>query len=232
MRNNAMGHIWMGTMLTAVLLGGCAIERAEVKSPSFDQQMARPKSDYSSGSIWQASSVSLTENFKARRKGDIVTIVISENASASKKAGTDTKRSSAFTAGMPNLLGLETAPGLLANNQVDLTKLISASTSSTYGGSGSTSRQETLNATISAKVVEVLPNGNLQVEGRRNVKVNNEDQIIVIEGTVRPSDIDQFNNVNSAYLADARISYTGKGVISDRQSPGWIMNILDKIWPF
>lgn len=227
-----MKTIFLIIMTCGLALGGCVIQRTEVKSPAFDQQMVRPQPDYSKGSIWQSTSGSLTENFKARRKGDIVTIVVSEVASASKKAATGTDRSSSFTAGIPNFLGLESGPGMLKGNNLDLSKMISASTDTSYAGSGSTSRQETLNATISAKVVEVMPNGNLLIEGRRNVQVNNEDQIIVISGTVRPADIDAANNVNSIYLADARISYTGKGVISDRQSPGWIMNILDKIWPF
>lgn len=213
------------------MLGGCVVQKAEVKTTPFDQQLTRPKPDYSSGSIWQSTSVSLTENAKARNKGDILTIVISEAASASKAAKTDTSRSSSVNAGIPNFMGLEKA-GILTNNVGDLSKLINASVDSTYGGAGSTSRQETLNATISAKVIDVLANGNLLIEGRRNVKVNNEDQIIIIEGTVRPTDIDQTNSVNSIYIADAKISYSGKGIISDRQSPGWLMNLVDKLWPF
>ena len=215
----------------SMLFGGCVVQKAEVKTTPFDQQLVRPQADYSTGSIWQASSVSLTENAKARRKGDILTIVISEVASASKAAKTDTSRSSAVNAGIPNFMGLEKA-GIISNNVGDLSKLINASVDSKFGGSGSTSRQETLNATISAKVIDVLPNGNLLIEGRRNVKVNNEDQIIVIEGTVRPTDIDQSNSVNSIYIADAKINYSGKGIISDRQSPGWLMNLVDKLWPF
>jgi len=214
-----------------MIFGGCVVQKAEVKTTPFDQQLTKPQIDYSTGSIWQASSVSLTENPKARHKGDILTIVISEVASASKAAKTDTSRSSSVNAGIPNFMGLEKV-GLLANNVGDLSKLINASVDSQFGGSGSTSRQETLNATISAKVIDVLPNGNLLIEGRRNVKVNNEDQIIVVEGTVRPTDIDQNNSVNSIYIADAKINYAGKGIISDRQSPGWLMNIVDKLWPF
>ncbi len=214
----------------SMLFGGCVVQKAEVKTTPFDQQLTRPKPDYSTGSIWQASSVSLTENAKARNKGDILTIVISEVASASKAAKTDTSRNSSINAGIPNFMGIQTTGAL--SGLGDLSKLINASAASTYAGAGSTSRQETLNATISAKVIEVLPNGNLQIEGRRNVKVNNEDQIIVVEGTVRPTDIDQTNSVNSIYIADAKINYAGKGIISDRQSPGWLMNIVDKLWPF
>jgi len=115
---------------------------------------------------------------------------------------------------------------------MDLNNLINASNSSSFDGSGSTMRRENLTATISTRVIEVLPNGNFLIQGRRNVRVNNEDQIILLEGTIRPRDISSDNTVNSSYIADARITYAGKGIISDRQQPGWLMGILDKIWPF
>ena len=212
-----------------LLLFGCSHQTAEVKTPSFDEQIPAPVPSYSSGSLWQASSTGLAEDMKARRRGDIVTVVISEQASASKKASTGTSRSSSISAGIPKLLGLETT-GI--RNWADLSELLNASFGSKFDGSGSTSRQETLQATISAKVVDVVPNGNLLIEGRRNVKVNNEDQIIVLTGTVRGRDISADNTVNSALIADARIAYSGKGIISDRQKPGWLLNALDKVWPF
>jgi len=226
-----MKYAYYLIVLAGMALGGCVTQTTEVKTPSFDQQLHRAPADYSNGSIWQANSASLTEDFKARRKGDIVTILIVETASASKAAKTDTSRATTVNAGIPNFMGLESA-GILKNNLGDLSKLINASVDSKYAGAGSTSRQETLNATISAKVIDVLANGNLLIEGRRNIKVNNEDQIIIVEGTVRPSDIGPDNIVSSSFVADARISYTGKGIISDRQSPGWLMNIVDKVWPF
>jgi len=220
-------------IFTALLFfqAGCAVEKTTVKTPGIDEQQVKPVADYSSGSIWQASSSGVTEDFKARRRGDIITIVITETSSASKEAKTDTSRSSAVSAGIPNFMGLEKA-GVLKNNIGDLSKLINASADSTYAGAGSTSRQENLSATITARVIEVLPNGNLQIEGRRNIRVNEEDQEIILEGTVRPRDVGQNNTVNSIYVADAKISYSGRGIISDRQSPGWLMNIIDKVWPF
>jgi len=219
-------------LLSVLLLSGCVSQGTVVRTPSFDQQMPRVAPDYSNGSIWQAGTPSLTEDFKARRKGDIITILISETASASKEAKTDTSRKSGISAGIPNFMGLETSKGVVNLFGGDTSKLLNANADSTYGGSGTTSRQEKFTATISAKVTEVLPNGNLLIEGRRNVKVNNEDQIIIIEGTVRPYDISPNNMINSALIADARISYSGKGIISDRQRPGWLMNIIDKVWPF
>jgi flagellar L-ring protein precursor FlgH len=215
--------------LLALLLGGCAHESTEVKSPGFDEQIAQPQLNYASGSLWQASSSGLAEDVKARRRGDIVTVVISEQASASKQASTGTSRASTLSAGMPNLLGLEKTP---VKGWMDLANLLNASFSSKFDGSGSTSRAETLQATISTKVVEALPNGNLMIEGRRNVKVNNEDQIIVLTGTVRARDVNADNTVSSSLIADARINYSGKGIISDRQKPGWLMNVLDAVWPF
>lgn len=218
-------------MLLVLLMLGCATQKTDVKTAGFDEQLPTPAADYSNGSIWQAAtSSSITEDFKARRKGDIITIVISETASASKEAKTDTKRGSTVNAGIPNFLGLEKAALLKSN--MDLSKLINASVDSQFQGAGSTSRKENLNATITARVVDVIPNGNLMIEGRRNVKVNDEDQEIVLEGIVRPRDIAADNTVNSIFVADAKIRYSGRGIISDRQSPGWLMNIVDKLWPF
>ena len=218
-------------MFLFLFMSGCVSQKTDVKTAGFDEQLRKPVADYSSGSIWQAASTGITEDFKARRLGDIITIVISEVASASKEANTDTKRASTVNAGIPNFMGLETV-GLLKNNIGDLSKLINASVDSTFQGSGSTSRKENLYATISARVVDVISNGNLMIEGRRNVKVNNEEQEIVLEGIVRPRDIAADNTVNSIYVADAKITYSGRGIISDRQSPGWLMNIVDKLWPF
>jgi flagellar L-ring protein precursor FlgH len=218
-------------LLLALLLAGCAIEKTDIKTAGFEDSTPRPPADYSNGSIWQSSSAGMTDDMKARRRGDIVTIVISETASASKEAKTGTSRDSSMSAGIPNLLGLETS-SIVNKNFADLAKLISASSSSKFQGAGSTSRQENLKATITARVMDVHPNGNLMIEGRRNIKVNEEDQIIVLEGVVRSRDISPDNTINSIYIADARISYSGRGIISDRQSPGWLMNILDRIWPF
>jgi len=218
-------------LMILLSLPACAVEKSDIKTAGFEEAQPKPVADYSNGSIWQSASVSLTEDLKARRRGDTVTIVISETASASKEAKTGTSRDSSVSAGIPNLVGLENN-GFIKNNFADLAKLISASTNSTFKGAGSTSRQENLNATITARVVDVLPSGNLMIEGRRNIRVNEEDQIIVLEGTVRSRDIAPDNTVNSIYIADARISYSGRGIISDRQSPGWLMNIFDKIWPF
>lgn len=215
--------------ILCLALAGCAIQKTEVKTPAFDEQLPAPRPTYANGSIWQASTAGLAEDHKARRKGDIITVVIVENASASKEATTDTDRNASISAAIPHLLGLE--KGLQTITR-DPNSLVKASTASSFEGSGATTRKESLIATMSAKIVEVLPNGNFLIEGRRNVKVNNEDQILILEGTVRPRDLTFDNRVSSSLIADARITYTGKGVVSDRQRPGWLLNILDYVWPF
>jgi flagellar L-ring protein precursor FlgH len=222
-------HYLSGILI--LMLSGCAMQRTNIASPAFDQQLHKPTPAYNNGSIWQVASVALTEDGKARRIGDIVTIVVTETSSASKQAKTATGRSTEMSAGIPAFMGLQAA-GVFTNNIGDLSKLIDASASSKFDGSGSTSRSESLNATISAKVIDLLPNGNLRIEGRRNVKVNSEDQIVTAAGTIRQRDINADNTINSIYIADAQISYGGEGIISDRQQPGWLMNVVDKLWPF
>jgi len=216
-------------LMISLAFAGCAYPRQELTKQVVQESIEVPSSDYSSGSIWQAASGSLTEDLKARRRGDMVTVVISEQASASKEATTSTKKDSSVSAGIPNFMGLETT---FIKNWMDLNKLLNASSGTKFDGAGSTTRKENLTATITAMVVDVLPNGNLRIAGRRNVKVNNEDQVILLEGTVRPKDISRENIINSSLIADARITYSGKGIVSDRQSPGWLMNIIDKVWPF
>ena len=215
-------------IMLALCAAGCAHQVTESRFPAQEQQIERPRTTYAGGSLFQAAG-GLAEDFKARTRGDIVTVVISETASASKEATTGTSRASDLAAGMPNFMGLEKA-GL--SKWMDLSKLINANASTSYKGSGATTRKENLNATIAARVVDVLPNGNLLIEGRRNVLVNNEDQIIILTGTIRSRDITTDNLINSTQIADARIAYNGKGVISDRQQPGWLMGVVDKVWPF
>ncbi len=210
------------------LAAGCMYPPVQMKQ-SIDDQPPAPRAKYTNGSIWQDTSSSLAEDFKARRKGDIVTVVIAEQASATKEATTGTKRETGISAGIPYFMGVETT-GLA--NWMNLSNLINASTSSKYDGSGTTTRKDVLNATVSARVVDVLPNGNLRIEGQRSVKVNNEDQVMLLEGTIRPRDISHDNMISSAMIADARITYSGNGIITDRQQPGWLMNLVDKIWPF
>ena len=101
-----------------------------------------------------------------------------------------------------------------------------------FSGSGKTTRAEDLVATLTTQIVETYPNGNLKIRGGKSVTVNNENQIIYLTGIVRPYDITADNKVDSENILNAQISYTGKGVVSDNQTPGWLTRIFDHTWPF
>ncbi|MDK2847412.1 MAG: flagellar L-ring protein FlgH [Desulfuromonadales bacterium] len=226
-------RLW--TIMPALLLMvGCAAGPMAEPQPHQTPIAARrvqPEQPQTPGSLWTEGRGSLFRDNKARHVGDIVTVAIYEQASASKEASTATGRSSSMSAGITNFFGLEGNIGKL-NNFIDPTSLINTDFENDFDGSGSTSRKEDLVATLTAQVIEELPNGNLCIAGGKTVTVNNEDQIILLEGIIRPSDISSQNIVNSRHILDARIAYTGKGVISDKQRPGWMTRVLDHIWPF
>jgi flagellar L-ring protein precursor FlgH len=220
-------------VLTMLILAGCSSHPypTAVQLPS---DLAAPivvEVPQSAGSLWTESRGSLFSDIKARHVGDILTVAIYEQASASREATTSTGRSSNASAGIDSFFGLESNLAKL-NSSIDPSKLVSTDYTNSFKGSGSTSRKEDLVATLTTRVIEVFPNGNLRIEGGKTVTVNNEDQIIVLSGIVRPNDISPQNLVNSKYILDSRITYTGKGVISDKQKPGWMVRILDNVWPF
>jgi len=185
------------------------------------------------GSLW-VDNGSLSEMFinaKARRVGDIVTIKIVENSKATNNATTKTERTTAMSVGLTNFFGLENKfPS--GSNFFNPFSPVQSDYGSEFDGSGSTARSGALTAYITARIIQILPNGNLFIEGNREVRVNNENQIITLTGIVRPRDISPANIVQSTFIADARISYSGSGVLNDQQRPGWLVRILDNIWPF
>jgi flagellar L-ring protein precursor FlgH len=185
------------------------------------------------GSLWSHRNTSLFSDHKAMNVGDIVTVTISERASATKEATTTTGKSSSYSAGIPNLLGIENSDFINVKNQnIDLSNLVSASVNNSFDGSGKTVRTDNLSASLTTQVVGKYPNGNLKIRGGKEVMVNNEVQIIYITGIIRPVDITAANSVDSEKILNARISYTGKGVISDKQKVGWLGRAMDAVWPF
>jgi flagellar L-ring protein precursor FlgH len=180
----------------------------------------------------QNTYTSLFRDLRAYRVGDLVTINIVETSKASKEANTNTERTSGIEAGINNFLGYEAKLSKIFPDDFDNTKMFNANMTNEFQGKGTTSRNETMTASMTARVLKVLPNGNLFIEGRRQIKVNNEVQYIVLSGLVRPVDISSDNTVLSSFIADARIDYTGSGPVSDKQRPGWMMRILDAAWPF
>lgn len=186
----------------------------------------RPKP--SPGSIWAGATSNnlLFTDRKARNVGDIVTIVVDEKAEGENNANTDTKRQTSTTAGITGFV--QSSPDKRFVSGYSL----GGSSDSSLKGEGKTNRDGSLKGRISARVVRVLPNGNLVIEGRRMLTVNAEDQFMVITGIIRPDDVTTDNLVYSQYIADARIVYAGKGVVDDKMRPGWLTRVVDWVWPF
>lgn len=186
------------------------------------------------GALWQDNGPlgELFMDLKARRVGDIVTISIVESSSASNKANTNTSRTSSLSASLTNLLGLENSPSFPRGSGFTPFGSIQGSTNNSFKGSGTTNRSGELAASITARVTQVLPNGNLRILGKREITINNERQHIALTGIIRQRDISPDNVILSTYISDAKIAYTGTGVIDDRQNPGWFARVLDSVWPF
>jgi flagellar L-ring protein precursor FlgH len=191
-----------------------------------------------SGSIWPGENVKnmlFTDN-KARYVNDIVTVVVNETSEGNSKASTNTSRDSTTTAGIAALIGLEKSSAERNSNLVgdDLKPKIGigGSSSNSLKGKGDTVRGSKLTTRLTARVVKVLENGNLVIEGRRQLTMNAEDQHIILSGVIRPEDITSENLIASQYISDAQIYFTGEGVINDKMRPGWLTRVVDWVWPF
>jgi flagellar L-ring protein precursor FlgH len=239
-------------LLLTLGLGACAAtgNRANVQ-PAMEQMPSQnmlvrplvPTPEEKAGSLWQARSSfnGLFIDTKARNLGDIVTVKIDESAQASNRANTETERSSGLEAGIDKLFGIEDwwQDDILPDVSNNWPKLdpfgnpsVKGSISSDFKGDGETSRSGTLEAYITCRVVDVMTNGNLKIVGTREVMVNNENQLIILSGVIRPRDISDTNVILSTFISDAKIAYSGSGVVDDRQRPGWLANLLNNAWPF
>jgi len=185
----------------------------------------------SDGSLWQDASRGLFADFRATRVGDIVTIRIDETPRASGDAATQMQRESETGFGIPQFFGLTQALQHAYPN-LDPAQLVSMMSSSSFDGSGETTRGSRVRASIAVRVRETLPNGDLFVEGTKVLLVNDEELHIYISGVIRPEDIEQDNSVRSSLIADAEIEFSGRGSLTDNQEQGWLSRLLSAINPF
>ena len=218
-----------------ILLSGCVATQHAIKDEMYEKipPAPLPQRTAAPGSLWTGESNRnmLFADNKAMYLNDIITITINETSTAQNAASTNTARSSSTDAKISALLGLDTS--ILKNNPSMGTQIAAGgSTASAMKGSGDTNRGNTLKLNITGRVIKLLENGNLLIEGRKQVTINAEDQYIVITGIIRPQDVSQDNYVDSKNIADARIVYTGAGVVAEKQKPGWGTRVLDVIWPF
>ena len=185
------------------------------------------------GSIWRGETMqnSLFTDQRARGIGDLLTVIVAESSTGENKGLTDSKRNSVTNANISALLGLETTI-LERIPEMGGSIRLGGSSVNQLKGEANTTRANHLSARITVRIIRVFNNGNFMIEGRRQVRVNEEDQYIVLSGIVRPEDITSVNTISSQYISDAQIFYTGRGVVDDKLRPGWLTRVVDWVWPF
>lgn len=228
--------------LTAVVLGaslasGCVkhIKPYEPKRREYHLPVAHPAYDAAraTGSLFDPNGpgARLTTDARAQTVNDIVVIAIDEKATAQRDTATETSRDDQQIAALTSFL---TVIEKLQKENADFNgaTAVNLASASTFKGKGTTSRNDRVQATVPAMVRQVLPNGNLFVEGDRVVMVNTEEHHFYISGVIRPEDIDGVGVVNSSRMADAQIEFTGRGTLTAGTEKGWFSTVLDYIWPF
>ena len=182
-------------------------------------------------SLWHdASSRSIISDVRARSVGDILTILVQENNSASKDNSTSTSKKTGIDSSISSFLfGAAQDKFLTKGGQYPALKV---NGNSSFDGGGKISNSETITARISVRVVDVLPNGNLVIEGSRQTSFSGESQDAILRGVVRSDDVQSNNTVLSYNIADATIRYVSKGSLSDAQGKGWFHKAWDKVSPF
>jgi flagellar L-ring protein precursor FlgH len=183
-------------------------------------------------SLWRPGSLAFFPDPRAAQVGDIVTVVVDMADSAVVNDGTTATRNGSAVSGAPNLFGLQSAISHVLPSGADLSKIMSTNGSGSQVGVGSINRNETVTLRVAAVVTQVLPNGNLVLLGTQEFRVNSELRQLVVSGIVRPQDINADNTVMHDRMAEARISYGGRGQLTDVQTARWGQQILDIVSPF
>jgi len=204
---------------------------------SSERQIALPMASqeptvFQSNSLWAAGSRSFFKDQRASKVGDILTVLIDISDKAELSNQTARSRTGSEKADVTNLLGLEQAAGQLLPGGYDPTKAVALGSDSSTQGAGSVNRKEKVALTVAAVVSQVLPNGNLVIQGHQEVRVNFEIRELTVTGIVRPEDISATNAVKHTQMAEARISYGGRGQLTDVQQPRYGQQVVDILFPF
>ena len=186
---------------------------------------------YSPNSLWRSGARSFFKDQRARQVGDIVTVIVSFSDQAQISNQTTRNRASTEAIGTGGSLD-NTIINLIPGVEEGVGAAVDTSNSSSSSGRGSVNRSESLATSVAAVVTQVLPNGNLVIEGKQEVRVNFEVRELIIAGIVRPEDIAANNTIDSTKIAQARIAYGGRGQITDVQQPRYGQQVLDIILPF
>jgi flagellar L-ring protein precursor FlgH len=211
-------------------LEGSFQHHAMYASPFPDS--AAPDAPQDAASLWTSTRASLFGDRRAAQRGDIMTVVIEIDDRAEITNATDRSRSGDTSMGIPQLFGIPQRLDRKLPEGASMADAVESSGASTFAGDGSVARKEKLQLRIAATVVEELPNGVLRIEGQQEVRVNFELRELIVSGYVRPGDISRQNEITYDKIAGARISYGGRGQITDVQQPRWGQQIIDHVLPF
>src|SRR3954462_10630867 len=242
--------ILTGAMLSlAALASGCSsIDRlsaigekpalAEIENPTaqpgykpVQMPMPRPEpASYNANSLWRNGSRAFFKDQRAHQIGDILTMRVNFTDKANIANETQRSRTNTENSGITDFAGSKLLTGSAAS--VLPGRLLTADGSSSSDGKGSVARQEALQTSVAAVVTQLLPNGNLVVEGKQEIRVNYEIRELIVAGIVRPEDIQSDNTIDSGKIAQARIAYGGRGQITDVQQPRYGQQFMDVILPF
>ena len=207
-----------------------------VKQPGYHpvtMPMPQPEAAlHQADSLWRPGSRQFFKDQRAARVGDIVTVNVEVADNAQLANSTTRTRGNSEAAGLPNFFGAESGTMGRILQGVTPQNLVGMNSSSSSAGTGQINRAETVNLTVAAVITQVLPNGNLVIEGHQEMRVNFEERDLEIAGVVRPEDISSSNTIDQNQIAEERISYGGKGQITDVQQPRYGRQLYDILFPF
>jgi flagellar L-ring protein precursor FlgH len=231
----------------AAALGGCASVHEAINGPEMSpmgypaalvpqqQAILNPTptpTPASPNSLWRVGARAFFNDQRARTVGDILTVQVTIDDSAQTSNTTSGSRSNSYSAATPTFFGLESSLGKILPSGYDPTKALGNTSSATDSGAGAIKRSEKISITMAAVVQGVLPNGNLIVQGTQEVRTDREVRVLTVSGIARPEDITATNTINSSQLAEARISYGGRGDMTNMQKPPASQALMEKFSPF
>ena len=209
-----------GLLISVILMTGCASRHQSHPDYAPAMPIEYPASEPArqQGSIYQPGiSNGLFEDFQARQIGDILTVILSESTQAAKSSDTSIDKSDSNTIENPILAGAARAVG-----GDDLNLNFDLNSSGSFSGESESNQSNSLSGEVAVTVANVLPNGNLYIQGEKWIKLNQGDEFVRLRGIVRPADISSDNTINSTRIADARIAYSGTGATAEANVKGWL----------
>jgi flagellar L-ring protein precursor FlgH len=226
-----VGFKFLSLVTLGVIIGGCSSYTEETVSQTFQPAEAPSvlaKATNTSGAIFQPGRSGLfATDQRARRIGDILTISFNETFAATKAQTASSSKTDAFGVTLPTAL-----PDMLTGGYDKDPAGLNAGTTRSFAGAGNAVQSNSFTGLLSVTVIRVFDNGNMEVQGQKELTLNNGNEYVRVRGVVRPEDISAANVVSSNRLADAQIRYTGSGHLADASKPGWLSDLMRTVSPF